>query len=158
MVMEEADIPKTAFHTGSSGLYEFTSMSFSLTNTGTSFCHLMEMCIGDQQYVTPLVYLDDIFIFTSSANQMLERIELVFSRLKEFYLKIKLKKSYFFQTSVTFLEHIFLSAKGVSSNPEKVTNVKDWLTPKNPKEVHSFVSLASYYYRFIPNFAKWVGP
>ena len=31
-------------------------------------------------------------------------------------------------------------------------------TPKTPKEVHSFIGLASYYCRFIPNFAKWAGP
>ena len=43
-------------------------------------------------------------------------------------------------------------------NPEKVTKIKDWPTPKTPKEVHSFVGLASYYGRFIPNFAKWAGP
>ena len=91
------------------------------------------------------------------ANQMLDRIELVFSRLKEFNLKIKPKKSHFFQTSITFLGHI-LSADGVSPNPEKVTKIKDWPTPKTPKEVHLFVGLASYYRRFIPNFAKWAGP
>ena len=81
----------------------------------------------------------------------------MFSWLQEYHLKIKPKKSYFFQTSVTFLGHI-LSAKGVSPNPEKVSKIKDWPTPKTPKEVHSFVGLASYYRRFIPNFAKWVGP
>ena len=100
MAMEEADILKTAFCTGSSGLYEFTRMPFGLTNTGASFCRLMEMCIGDQQYITLLFYLDDICIFTETADQMLDRIELVFSHLKEFNLKIKPKKLYFFQTSV----------------------------------------------------------
>ena len=157
MAMEESDIPKTAFCAGSSGLYEFTRMPFGLTNAGASFCHLMEMCIGDQQYVTLLFYLDDICIFAESADQMLDRIELVFDRLKSFNLKIKPKKSFFFQTSVTFLGHV-LSAKGVSPNPEKVEKVKNWPIPKNPKEVHSFVGLASYYRRFIPNFAKWSGP
>ena len=155
MAMEEEDIEKNVFRTGSSALYEFTRMPFGLTNAGASFCRLMEMCIGDQQYVTLLFYLDNICIFAETADQMLDRIELVFSRLKEFNLKIKPKKSHFFQTSVTFLGHI-LSADGVSPNPEKVTKIKDWPTPKTPKEVHSFVGLASYYRRFIPNFAKWL--
>ena len=117
----------------------------------------MEMCIGDQQYVTLLFYLDDICIFVETADQMLDHIELVFSHLKEFNLKIKPKKLHFFQTSVTFLGHI-LSADDISPNPEKVAKIKDWPTPKTPKEVHSFVGLVLYYCRFIPNFAKWAGP
>ena len=124
MTTEEEDILKTAFHTGSSGLYEFTRMPFGLTNAGASFCRLMEMCIGDQQYVTLLFYLDDICIFTETADQMLDRIELIFSHLKEFNLKIKPKKSHFFQTSITFLGHI-LSADGILPNLEKVAKIKD---------------------------------
>ena len=157
MAMEEADVLKPAFRTGFSGLYEFTHMPFGLTNEGASFCRLMEMCIGDQQYVTLLFYLDNISIFGEMANQMLDRIELAFSHLKEFNLKIKPKKLYFFQTSVTFLGHI-LSADSISPNPEKVAKIKDWPIPKTPKEVHSFVGLASYYRRFIPNLAKCAEP
>ena len=91
MAMSEADIHKTAFHAGSSGLYEFTQMPFGLSNAGASFCHLMEMCLEDQQYLTLLFYLDDICIFGSSIDEMLDRIGLVFQHLKEFNLKIKPK-------------------------------------------------------------------
>ena len=157
MAMEEVNIPKTAFRAGSSGLFEFTHMPFGLTNAGASFCRLMEMVIGDQQFVTLLFYLDNICIFANSADQMLDRIKLVFSRLKQYQLKIKPKKSFFFQTEVSFLGHI-LSAKGISPNPEKVDKVRDWPVPKTSKEVHSFIGLASYYRRFIPNFAKWLKP
>ena len=66
MAMEEANIPKTAFLAGTSGLFEFTQMPFGLTNAGASFCRLMEMVIGDQQFVTLLFYLDDICIFANS--------------------------------------------------------------------------------------------
>ena len=90
----------------------------------------MEMCIGDQQYVTLLFYLDDICIFVETADQMLDHIKLVFACLKEFHLKIKPKKSYFFQTSVNFLGHI-LSAKGVSPNPEKSGQSKGFACAKN---------------------------
>ena len=51
MAMDKEDVHKTAFRAGSSGLYEFTRMPFGLTNAGASFCRLMEMCIGDQQYI-----------------------------------------------------------------------------------------------------------
>ena len=157
MAMEEEDMKKTAFRARSCGLYEFTRMPFGLTNAGASFCHLMEMCIDNQQYITLLFYLDDICVFAETADQMLDRIQFTFGRLKEFNLKIKPKKSFFFQAKVNFLGHI-LSKKGVSPNPEKVAKIKDWPVPKTPKEVHSFVGLASIYRRLIPIFAKWAGP
>ena len=83
---------------------------------------------------------------------MLDQMELVFSWLKSFNLKIKPKKSYFFQASVVFQGHV-LSTDGISANPEKVEKVRDWLVPSNAKELHSFLGLASYYCQFIPNFA-----
>ena len=152
MPVEEADIPKTAFRAGSSGLYEFTHMPFGLSNSGSSFCCLMEMCLGDQQFVTLLLYLDDICIFAASIDEMLDHIELVFKWLEDFNLKIKPKKCHFFQHSVIFLGHV-LSAEGISANPEKVEKVKNWPVPTNPKELRSFLGLASYYHRFILKFA-----
>ena len=93
--MDEVDIHKTAFWAGSSGLYEFTHMPFSLSNVGASFCRLMEMCLGNQQYITLLFYLDDICVFSSMVNEMLDHIGLVLNCLKGFNLKIKPKKTYF---------------------------------------------------------------
>ena len=112
MPVAESDIHKMAFRAGLSGLYKFTCMTFGSSNSGLSFCHLMEMWIGDQQFVTPLLYLDDICVFVASIDEMLDQIELVFSRLKEFNLKIKPKKCHFFQCSVVFLGYV-LSVDGI---------------------------------------------
>ena len=135
------------------GLYKFTRMPFGLSNAGSSFCHLMEQCLEDQQFVTLLLYLNGICIFAPTIDDMLDWIELVFDRLKQFNLKIKPKKCQFFDTSILFLGHIFL-AKGISANPEKVEKVRTWPVPKNIKEVQSFLGLASYYRRFIDKFAE----
>ena len=102
--------------------------------------------------MTLLLYLDDICVFVASIDEMLDQIELVFSRLKEFNLKIKPKKCHFFQCSVVFLGYV-LSADGISANPEKVDTVKNWPVPMSAKELHSFLGLASYYCCFIPKFA-----
>ena len=153
LATEDHNIQKTAFRAGSSGLYEFTCMLFGLSSAGSSFCHLMEQCLGDQQLVTLLLYLDNICIFAPNIEEMLDCIDLVFSRLKEFHLKIKPQKCHFFDTSVLFLGNV-LSSKGISANPEKVDKVQDWPIPTNAREVHSFLGLASYYRRFIPQFAK----
>ena len=83
---------------------------------------------------------------------MMDRVELVLKRLQDFNLKIKPKKSFFFQSQVLFLGHT-LSKDGISLNPETVKKVKDWPVPSNAKEVHSFLGLASYYHQFIPQFA-----
>ena len=72
LAMAEDDIKKTAFRAGSSGLYEFTCMPFGLSNAGLSFCRLMEQCLGDQQFVTLLLYLDDICIFAPDVSAMLD--------------------------------------------------------------------------------------
>ena len=47
LAMAEDDIKKTTFRAGSSDLYKFTHMLFGLSNAGSSFCRLMEQCLGD---------------------------------------------------------------------------------------------------------------
>ena len=126
-------------------------MPFGLSNAVATFFRLMEMCLGDQQFVTLLLYLDAICVFASSVDQMLDCIELVFDRLESFNLKIKPSKSSFFQTEVLVLGYI-LTGTGIKPNLDKVE--KNWPVPKNLKKLHSLLGLASYYRRFIKDFAK----
>ena len=62
MAVAEDDLKKTAYRAGSSGLHECTHMPFGLSNARSSFCRLMEQCLGDHQFLILLLYLDDISI------------------------------------------------------------------------------------------------
>ena len=65
-------------------------MPFGLSNFRSSLSHIMEMCLWDQQFVTLLLYLDDIIcVFAISIDEMLDHIELVLKWLEQFSLKIK---------------------------------------------------------------------
>ena len=58
---------------------------------------------------------------------------------------------------VPFLGHI-LSNEGIAVDPSKVQEVMDWKAPTFVSEVQSFLSLAGYYRRFIPDFSKIAKP
>ena len=78
-------------------------MPFGLSSSGSSVCHLMEMCLCCHQFVTLLFILDDICefidLFIDCIDKMLDCIELVFKWLEEFNLKIIPKKCHFFSAA-----------------------------------------------------------
>ena len=52
----------------------------------------------------------------------------------------------------------YVSEDGVGADPAKVQVVNDFPCPKDLKHVRSFLGLASYYRRFIPQFSKVASP
>ena len=61
------------------------------------------------------------------------------------------------QKSVEYLGHV-VSDQGIQTDPKKLQAVNGYPTPTNVKSLRSFLGLASYYRRLIPNFAKVAGP
>ena len=148
---------RTAFSAGPLGFFEFNSMPFGLTNAPSTFQRLMERCLQDIHLQECLIYLDDVIIFSSTLEEHLERLEHVFSRLRECGLKLKPSKCSFFQEQIKYLGHV-VSASGIHTDPAKVSAIKTWPVPSNVNEVRRFLGFASYYRRFVRNFAQIARP
>jgi hypothetical protein len=58
---------------------------------------------------------------------------------------------------IQFLGHV-LSAKGIAVDPSKVKDNLEWKPPTTIHQVRSFLGLARYYRRFIPDLFKIVKP
>ena len=147
---------RAAFVT-SSGLYEWTVMPFGLCNTPRTFARLMELVLKGLHWKICLIYLDDMIVMGRTFEEELGRLKEEFQRLARAGLKLKPKKCFLFQKRVSYLGHV-VTGEGIAADPEKVEQVRTWPTPENSTEVKSFLALASYYRRFIPDFSTIAKP
>jgi hypothetical protein len=77
-----SDIPKTAFIT-KYGLYEFTIMSFGLTNAPAYFMYLMHNVFMDYLDKFVVVFIDDILVYSLNKQEHEEHLRKVLQRLRD---------------------------------------------------------------------------
>ena len=155
--MRESDIEKTAFRTGTGGLYEYTRMPFGLCNAPGTFMRLMDKAFGDLNFQILLVYLDDILVFGRTFEETLSRLETVLFRLSTLNLKVKPEKCQLFRKKVRYLGHV-VTREGTSPDPEKVRAVSEWPRPESLRDLRGFLGLSGYYRRFMKGYAGVAGP
>jgi hypothetical protein len=119
--IRESDIQKTAFHTRY-GLYEYTVMSFGLTNAPTYFMYLMNKVFMEYLDKFVIVFIDDILIVSKMEEEHEKHLRMVLEKLRSNQLYAKFNKCEFWLTEVTFLGHV-ISAGGISVDPSKVKDV-----------------------------------
>ena len=151
--VEETDREKTAFCTTGS-LFQFRVMAFGLCNAPTTFQRLMDLVLAGLQWSRCLVYIDDVIIVGNSFQEYLRNLQEVLQRLREAGLKPS--KCIFFQSSVKYLGYV--SREEVMADPDKVRKVATWPVPTSTMETQSFLGFASYYRRFIRDFAEIAKP
>ena len=154
--IQPSDTHKTAFRTRY-GHYEFKVLPFGLTNAPATFMRLMNDIFRPLLDKCFLVFLDDILVFSKTAEEHLSHVQKVLSILRENQLYAKLSKCEFNLPSVDFLGHV-VGADGIKPDPKKIKAVKAWPTPKSTTHVRSFHGLASYYRRFIKGFSQIAAP
>jgi hypothetical protein len=142
MKIRPSDIPKTTFST-QYGLYEFTVMSFGLTNAPAYFMNLMNKVFMEYLGKFAVVFIDDILIYSENESDHEEHLQMVLQKLRIISFMPNLP-SVISGFEVHFLRHI-ISKGGISVDPAKVTAIIDWNIPSTVSEIQSFLGLAGYY-------------
>ena len=103
--IRKEDIPKTAFTTRY-GLYEYTVMSFGLTNAPATFMRLMNSIFHEYLDKFVIIYIDDILVYSKTEEEHAEHLRLVLTKLRDHRLYAKFSKSEFWLKELIFLGHV----------------------------------------------------
>ena len=99
--------------------YQFRRLPFGLNVSVSIFIKCLDYVLGREILEFTTVYVDDIVIMSPDIDTHCERLDRVLSRLHEYGITVKFKKSEFLKEQVNFLGHI-ISARGISTDPKKV--------------------------------------
>jgi hypothetical protein len=155
--VNRADTHKLAFSTDQ-GRFEFIHLPMGLRTSPAVFQRLMNLVFTDYLKHFVLVYMDDMIIYSSSADEHMQRLNQIFERMRSAGLKFKIEKCKFFQTELSFLGFI-ISKEGISLDPKKVKAVVDFPKPNTDLgQLQSFLGMVGYFKRHIKDYAVLAKP
>ena len=142
------------------GLFQWKRMPFGLRNATATFQRLMAQALTSvtKKYGNLIMcYVDDVVIATPTLEDHIERLEEVFSCMKQAGLKCKPSKCEILRDSIKYLGRL-VDKHGVRPDPEAVEAVLTWKAPKTDTQLMSFLGFANYYREFIKGYADKIYP
>lgn len=115
----------------------------------------MENILQDIPHVC--VYLDDILITGKTEAEHLQILDKVLSRLQEAGVRLRQSKCVFMADVIQYLGHT-ISAQGIKPTDRKVRALQEAPCPTNVSQLKSFLGLANYYIKFLPNLSSTLSP
>ena len=169
ILLKTEDRPKTAFRTPF-GHYQFKVLPFGLTNAPATFQAVMNKLFDQAHFNADgtahtgellsdfvLVFIDDILIFSKTAEDHKRHLKIVFELLRKEKLQIKPSKCVWGQTELPYLGFI-VGRDGIKPDPKKVEAVAEWPTPTTVKEVQQFLGLTNFFRKFILGYSNLTEP
>ena len=150
--LEAGSRKKTSFNTRF-GSFQWTRLPMGLCTAGATFQRAMSLILRGLQWEEVIVYLDDVIVLGTNFSDTLSALHKTLERFRQYNLKLKPRKCFFFRESVEFLGKL-VSGDGIKISPDKLEAVEKWPVPRNAKELMSFLGFMNYHRNHMPGFAK----
>ena len=148
--LSEQSKPLTAFTTHS-GKFQWNVLPFGIGIGVQTFSFVINKAIGHCSDFAAN-YLDDIIVFSRTAEDHMEHLEKIFKALQVTDLKIKVSKCEFFKKHVSYLGFL-IGETGIHCDRLKIEAINKIATPTSIEEVHQFNGMCSYYRKFISHYS-----
>ncbi len=140
----------TAFTVPGRGKFVWTVTPMGLKTSPSAFSRLMEYVF--QGFHNAVIYLDDVLIGSGTWDSHLQHLDQALARMKQYNLKIGLRKCKFAKLSVEYLGYT-ISAGIIKPGAEKTEAVRNFAPPQTVKEIRRFTGLCNYFRQFIRGYA-----
>lgn len=148
--------PFTAFVTPD-GHYQYKRVPFGLTNAPSVFQRAINDILGPVRFTYALAYLDDILIVSNGHQEGIERLENIFNLLKKAGLTLNREKCSFLSSKIEYLGSVISNGE-IRPSPHKVAALTNFPKLENVHDVRRFLGLASYFRKFVNNYALKAKP
>jgi hypothetical protein len=155
--IREGDEWKAAFITNQ-GLFEPLMMYFGMCNAPATFQRMMDVCF--QKVLMSrcvFVYVDDVLIAGDDLEEVRHWMREVLTIMRANHLSCKPVKCQFEQRSVKYLRTI-IGYGQTAINPKKAKAIVDWPTPRNFRDVQSFLGTCNFWWKFVRGFSMVTRP
>ena len=137
------------------GLFRYKRLFFGINSATEQYQYEIQTALSGLQGAQNIS--DDIIIYGKDQKEHDKHLQAVMQRLRECGLTLNKEKCQFNMSELVFMG-LLLSEKGIGPTESKVKAIVDAAEPKNASEVRSFLGLAAFNARFIPDFATVTEP
>ncbi|GFS75764.1 transposon Ty3-I Gag-Pol polyprotein [Nephila pilipes] len=102
-------------------------------------------------------FVGDLLVASKNETEYLEPLSILFSKLSEYGLCIKVKKCQFFKSVIEFLR-FKQSAHGIEPLPERVKCILEFPQPTTLTQLRHYLGFFNFYRRCIPKAANILEP
>lgn len=142
----------TAFVTPQ-GQFEFRKMPFGLCTAPSVFQRFINSIFRDLILNgTVLTYLDDLITPSLTADEGMQKIQMIFQRAAEYGLQFNWEKCHFLKREIEYLGYV-IKDNEVRPSKDKIQAVAKFKTPQTIKALQSFLGLTGYFRKFIRNYS-----